>query len=192
MRYDYCCTKCDHLFEVKHGMKENPKIKCPQCGKTNRPAARFCRHCGASLGGAAAASPPAPGPAAPPPQIEHMRWRRRPGEIAARVEAADLPGRWTKELIVEEGTNAIILEDGRSIPLAGPGRYPMQSVADRLRHWGQGRQMTAILVDSGELHLTFELPDLWSRDPLRLQGRCEVAVHLSAPAQFTRDRKSVV
>jgi len=151
---------------------------CPRCQEENRPGARYCRQCGAALG-----VPPATGGASQP-RIEEKRWRRRPGEIAARVEASDLPGRLTKELIVEEGSNAIILEDGQSIPLQGPGRYPMQSLADRLRHWGQGREMTAILVESGEIHLSFQLPDLWSRDPLRLAGRCEVAVQITNTAQF--------
>ena len=145
---------------------------CPRCHELNRPGARYCRHCGAALGGQTV---PQVAVSAPQPVVEEKRWRRRPGEIAARVESADLPGRLTKELIVEEGTNAIILEDGQSIPLAGPGRYPMQTLADRLRHWGQGREMTAILVESGEIHLSFQLPDLWSRDPLRLAGRCATA-----------------
>lgn len=31
-RYDYKCTKCDHVFEVRHGMTEHPEVKCPECG----------------------------------------------------------------------------------------------------------------------------------------------------------------
>ncbi len=157
---------------------------CPRCQELNRPGARYCRQCGASLGGHSTSQTAT---AAPQPVVEEKRWRRRPGEIAARVESADLPGRWTKELIVEEGTNAIILEDGQSIPLQGPGRYPMQNLADRLRHWVQGREMTAILIDGGEIHLSFQLPDLWSRDPLRLAGRCEVAVQITDTARFVHN-----
>lgn len=43
MRYNYCCDKCSgdgedrFIFEVEHGMKEDPKIKCPKCnGKTHK------------------------------------------------------------------------------------------------------------------------------------------------------------
>lgn len=32
MRYDYRCNKCDHVWEVSHGLDEKPKIKCPECG----------------------------------------------------------------------------------------------------------------------------------------------------------------
>jgi len=31
MRYDYGCKKCNYEFEVDHGMKEKPKVKCPKC-----------------------------------------------------------------------------------------------------------------------------------------------------------------
>lgn len=36
MRYDYRCTSCKKVFEVRHGMKENPKIVCACGGKTER------------------------------------------------------------------------------------------------------------------------------------------------------------
>lgn len=39
MHYRYMCNDCSTeklvIFEVEHGMKENPKIACPKCGKTN-------------------------------------------------------------------------------------------------------------------------------------------------------------
>lgn len=30
--YDYICTKCQHVQEEQHLMKETPKIKCEKCG----------------------------------------------------------------------------------------------------------------------------------------------------------------
>jgi DNA-directed RNA polymerase subunit RPC12/RpoP len=40
MRYDYICNDCSDeeawfVFETEHSMKKKPKVKCPQCGKTN-------------------------------------------------------------------------------------------------------------------------------------------------------------
>lgn len=32
--YDYVCDACDHSFELFQGIKENPKKKCPECGKS--------------------------------------------------------------------------------------------------------------------------------------------------------------
>lgn len=31
--YDYVCDACDHKFELMQSFKDEPKKKCPQCGK---------------------------------------------------------------------------------------------------------------------------------------------------------------
>jgi putative FmdB family regulatory protein len=31
--YDYVCDACDHAFELYHSIKDEPKRKCPKCGK---------------------------------------------------------------------------------------------------------------------------------------------------------------
>jgi putative FmdB family regulatory protein len=30
--YEYRCEECEHIFEVFHGINENPQIACPECG----------------------------------------------------------------------------------------------------------------------------------------------------------------
>lgn len=30
--YDYKCASCDHVHEEQHGMMEDPKITCKECG----------------------------------------------------------------------------------------------------------------------------------------------------------------
>ena len=30
--YEYECKKCEHTFEVFHGISEKPIAKCPECG----------------------------------------------------------------------------------------------------------------------------------------------------------------
>ena len=31
--YDYHCQACDRTVEIFHGINEEPKTKCPECGK---------------------------------------------------------------------------------------------------------------------------------------------------------------
>ncbi len=31
--YDYVCDACEHKFELFHSMKDEPKRKCPKCGR---------------------------------------------------------------------------------------------------------------------------------------------------------------
>jgi putative FmdB family regulatory protein len=32
--YDYVCDACQHAFELFHSIKDEPKKKCPACGKS--------------------------------------------------------------------------------------------------------------------------------------------------------------
>jgi putative FmdB family regulatory protein len=32
--YDYVCDACDHKFELMQSFKDEPKKKCPECGKS--------------------------------------------------------------------------------------------------------------------------------------------------------------
>ncbi len=32
--YDYVCDSCDHKFELVQSIKDEPKKKCPECGKS--------------------------------------------------------------------------------------------------------------------------------------------------------------
>ena len=32
--YDYVCDACDHSFELLQSIKDEPKKKCPECGKS--------------------------------------------------------------------------------------------------------------------------------------------------------------
>lgn len=32
MTYEYCCRACGRERDIEHGIRENPKIICDQCG----------------------------------------------------------------------------------------------------------------------------------------------------------------
>ena len=155
----------------------------PNCQHENRPVARFCSQCGQPLANKPVAHNPAPRPQAPRPQIEEMYWRRRPGEIAARVEKSDMLESASGTLVVEEGTLAVLLRDGKIVDEQGPGIYPLQSGGNR-GWWGPQTKMTAILIDSGEISLEFALNELWTIDPLRLNATCLLALRIGHPQPF--------
>jgi putative FmdB family regulatory protein len=31
--YEYKCEACEHYWEARHSMKDNPITKCPKCGE---------------------------------------------------------------------------------------------------------------------------------------------------------------
>jgi hypothetical protein len=156
---------------------------CPKCQHQNRTEARFCSQCGNSLAGVPLSSP-APLQPPPRPQVEGMRWRPRPGELAARVEPRDLPAANRDTLIVEENTLAVVLRDGVVVGQQGPGLYKVQDVASGFLGLGRRPEMTAILLDSGEIPVEFNLNDLWTVDPLRLNATCRLVVQISDAQRF--------
>ncbi|MCB0156590.1 MAG: hypothetical protein KDD83_00540, partial [Caldilineaceae bacterium] len=151
---------------------------CHACGHNNRPQARFCAKCGVSLDASQETSSPA---ANPWPDVDGVRWRRRPGEIAARIS----PNRLGGDLIVDQGMRAVILRDGAMLEDHGPGRYPLRT-GFWARFWSgqQDEDITILLIDSGEISLDFALSDLWTMDPLRLHANCRIAVQVDDPVRF--------
>ncbi|GAB4568791.1 MAG: hypothetical protein Kow0047_21830 [Anaerolineae bacterium] len=166
----------------------NEPIRCPnpECGHVNRPGANFCSQCGAPLKGLAP-PPRAFGQPDQPPRVEGKRWQRRPGEIACRIRSEDLPSGRERELIIEEGTQAVILKEGRVVAQQGPGIYPLSVSSGPLGFFRRGGEVIALLVDSGEIPLRFELVDLWTQDPLRLNATCQLVVQVTDPARFVRN-----
>lgn len=144
---------------------------CPACGSVMAAEASICTGCGAR-------APHASGPAA-------ERWSRPPGELAVRIDVADLPGLLSKTLVVEPGTLAMILEDGRNaLGVVGPGAYTLQGALEALPGMRGLTRVTAILMDGGQVILPFALEGIQTADPLGLKLDLELAVHITAPVDF--------
>lgn len=154
----------------------DPRI-CPACGRENTPTARFCGACGVALDATSALAP----------QVEAMRWRRRPGEVAARLRAQDL-GRQGGDLVIEEGTTALVLRDGQVVEQQPAGRYPLATGG--ASWWSRlvgGQQETGVvLIDNGVIGIDLVLTDLWTLDPLRLTANCRLALQLGDASRFVR------
>lgn len=127
-----------------------------------------------------------PSSPAPAPQIEDTHWRRRPGEIAGRVQSQDLRG--GSFLSIAEGTTAVILRDGKLVEQQpGAVRYPASSRFERWFGGSAKEDVTIILVDGGEIPLQFAFDDLWTLDPLRLCATCQLILQVTDPVRFYRN-----
>ena len=148
------------------------KIRCGFCGALLPSDARFCAECGKPVGDWQE------------PAMESHRWKRSPEDFAVRVDVDDVPGFLRKQLIVEPGTQAILVAEGRNLGVVGPGTYTLQSLLDKIASLGSVRKMSAILVDTGDVTLHMTIPDLFTRDPLKIEMDCELTVHLHDPLAF--------
>jgi RNA polymerase subunit RPABC4/transcription elongation factor Spt4 len=147
-------------------------LTCASCHKAIPADAKFCPYCRTPV--AAQRAP-----------IEENRWARGADDFATRVDVHDVPGFFSKSLIVEPGVRALILEDGAATRgELGAGRYTLHTFLGAL-HWpGAPNRFTAILVDAGDVSLTFELSGLYTRDPIPVALSATVLLQLTDAQAF--------
>ena len=175
-------------------------IVCPSCRRNIPADAKFCPYCRASLATASLMCAscqkaiPADANFCPfcrtpvagrRPPIQEHRWARGADDFATRVDVQDVPGFFSKSLVVEPGVRALILEDG--VAARGElsaGRYTLHTFLGTL-HWpGAPNRFTAILVDAGDVSLTFELNGLYTRDPIPVALTATVLLRLTDAQAF--------
>ncbi|MCR5414923.1 MAG: zinc-ribbon domain-containing protein [Kiritimatiellae bacterium] len=125
------CPKCGH--GAPSGW-----TKCPQCGKWVANDAKFCSGCNHRL--------------FPEDRIDLAGgvWARKPGEFARRFELDDVSFLKKSGLLVQEGTTAILLENGKAEKELGPGRHQPLGTLRFLNWFGNPPPRSAVMIDSGE------------------------------------------
>ncbi|GAP18535.1 zinc-ribbon domain-containing protein [Levilinea saccharolytica] len=162
---------CSHCGEP---LASGKKI-CGACGTQNRGEASFCAECGRPLSESAA------------PEMSHQRWARREEDFAVRVEANDLPGLLNKGLMVDPGTNALLVSRGENLGLVPPGSYKIENVLQKGWDILKGdipHSVTALLVDITPTDLLINLGGRYTRDPLPVGMSLRLVVEVNEPAKF--------
>jgi len=174
------CANCGH--EIPRGANYCPgcgapavggEVTCRFCGKSIPATAKFCPHCSKSTVGSER------------PAVVSNRWARDPDDFATRIEVDDLEGVLQRDLVIEPGTRAIILVDGRNLAgEVGPGRYTLKTFSDKLRLPSLKRRVTALLVDTGEVDLALTINDIYTSDPIKISLDCRVTTEVADPLAF--------
>lgn len=178
--FDQTCTNCGQRFSRNANFcpfcgaaAGRGSVNCRFCGKEMPAVAQFCPHCGKSTEGSQR------------PAMVSNTWAREPNDFATRIEIDDLEGTLQRNLIVEPGTQAIILIDGRNlVGTVGPGRYTLRTFADKLTLPSLRTRATALLVDTGEVDLALTVNDVYTSDPLKIALDCHLAVGVVGPLAF--------
>jgi hypothetical protein len=140
-------------------------------------SARFCPYCGREMSVARS------------PDIGDNRWRRHEEDFATRVVINDVRGFFAREVIVEPGTQAIMLADGQNLGAVGPGKYTMDTLIERAEvflNLRSAHRVEAILVDVADTDLTFEVKRLFTSDPLAVDLSCRTVLRVGNPVRFLR------
>ncbi|MGC1379333.1 MAG: zinc ribbon domain-containing protein [Anaerolineales bacterium] len=174
------CSSCGYENSLQAGFCAQcgarlGEIKCGVCGTTNSGNARFCKECGKPLDVNTA------------PEIRNNRWARQGDDFAVRVDAADLQGLFRRGIIVDIGTNAVLVDNGANRGTLAPGAYTLDSLDKRLLDWintGVGSHVSVLLVDVAPTDLEFSAGGVFTNDPIRIGALVRLQVQVEEPGRF--------
>ena len=151
------------------------KIRCPKCKAKLDSAARFCGSCGSPVA------------LDRDSRVSRHRWARGPGDFATRIEVEDLKGLFKKELIVEEGTTALLFSEGKLTGTLASGSYDFAGAVKVVLGLDKIKSATVLLVDAGDLELDFDVKGRFTKDPVKVDVKLMTIVNLENPAFFYRN-----
>ena len=176
------CTKCGHSNSAQAAYcaecgapMGGGEITCGVCHTQNRSDARFCKECGRSLAESVT------------PELRGHRWTRGRDDFAVRVEAEDLPGTLRRGIVVEMGTNALLMEGGANRGMLPPGTHNLDSLDKRILDWiktGISSQVTVLLMDITPTEMEFQLDNVYTRDPIGVGLTVRLQAQVEEPGRF--------
>ncbi|MCA9311729.1 MAG: hypothetical protein KDA21_11025 [Phycisphaerales bacterium] len=120
-------------------------------------------------------------------------WERKAGDIASRIEAADVKRIWlNRPFIVKDGTAAVMFSKGRLLGRVHSGEHDIDGILRRFFH-GED-PTTLVIIDDGEFPLDGAVDGLYSREQIALKATLRLNLVLADPEVFyrntMRDRRS--
>ena len=120
---------------------------------------------------------------------KNLRWGA-PAEIFARtlsLEDNDIPRGWlTNSIIIEPGTRACAMVDGRFLGEIPAGEFTFHDFRDKLQFWRKG-QATVLLTRSDVVRLPVNCDGFVSADEVPIDMRIDVGVQIGDPVLFMKN-----
>jgi hypothetical protein len=126
-------------------------IKCPnpKCKKWVGNDSQFCPHCREALN---------PGDRQ---EMEGGRWVREAGQLARRFEVSNIvEDIKRKGLVIDAGTRALLLDGGEVKAVLEAGTHTLESLGQRINHFGNPPPRTVVLVEAAEHEVDLRLEGL--------------------------------
>ncbi|WP_436908536.1 zinc-ribbon domain-containing protein [Halosimplex marinum] len=161
---------------------------CPSCGASTVAEADFCPECGSSLtgGGADAAKTDSDGVL-----------RLRDHEFARRVSGDALGGdglldrlRQKRQVKVETGNQALLLENGELKTTLGPGKHTLDSLGKKIADLRRGQDLAVFVVEEGTTTVSIGVTDLRTATDFLVDVTVDLVVGVADPQLFFAEAMS--
>ncbi|MDP7206522.1 MAG: hypothetical protein QGH11_13185, partial [Pirellulaceae bacterium] len=118
--------------------------------------------------------------------IDDHRWHLADENFASRIDLPDARTFFDQNLLIEEGTRALVLENGHCRGEVPPGQYTLATFSDHLPEWSQ-QQATVVLSKATGQQLEVSCQQIPTRDNVQVHVFFHAEVHLNNPVQLLHD-----
>ena len=161
------CNKCG-------GVVDRERIECQACG-TLTPVGKYCNKCGKPLLTQPAATVVKP----------DLQWHRGAGDLAARSSVMDIPALLRnllkKKVIIQEGTMALFIQQGKFHGELGPGAHFVNTLFQTMI---RNKPAEVVYFDISDINLRYQFEGVVTGDPARVSLDFAMTVKLTAPRNF--------
>lgn len=119
------------------------------------------------------------------------QWDRPEGEIARRIPIDDISNKHLlkrlqgkKDITIQQGTRALLVEEGRLRQTLEPGKHRIDSWWERINELRRSKEIEIILVDLRPKTISFEYDDLRSRSDFTFAAAFDIDIKLDKPSMF--------
>jgi len=142
--------------------------RCPSCRKWVGNDSNFCSHCNQPL--------------FPEDRAEMAGgvWKKSGDLFARRFEIGDIERLLKKDLQVQAGTVALLMDGGKFKGILEAGQHDPDSLARRINHFGNPPPRSVVLVDAGDVILPLGLDGLKTSEGFEVDFSGEVVVRFRA------------
>lgn len=114
-------------------------------------------------------------------------WTAEPGQFAKRITLKDIPGFFSKQLVIGAGTKALVVSDGIHLGVVGQGTYTLQSFTEKLKFWKSPKQIDVLLVPENDLPIDFRVDKIPTAEELLVAVNLDMVVQIQDVAIFAHN-----
>jgi len=144
--------------------------KCSGCGKWVGSDSKYCWNCRMELRPEEQL------------QISEGRWCKPAESLAQKFDVGNIKKLLHKKgsLFVDQGSAAILLQDGKFKTLLKAGEHTVDSLGRKINHWGDPPPRTVVMVDSGDVVVPVRVQDLRTAEDIPVELYAEMYIRLAS------------
>lgn len=114
-------------------------------------------------------------------------WTAKDGQFATRITLNDIPGFFSKQLVIGAGTKALVIDDGTYLGEVSQGTYTLQSFTEKLQFWKSPKKIDVLLVQEQDLPISFYVDKIATAEDLLVAVKLGLVVQIRDIGLFARN-----